>query len=285
MRGAVAIEFQRSHVTIIPVFLMLHAGVLHRLAPLLDLGTGIFKARGALAQVLVLQLQARRQQIDHQRIGHLLAGRHCQMHQHQITTFQRIEIKRLAIHTQVIAANAHVLAARHRRLLWITRNRQLLINRFASLIAQGQRRVQQCPVQLEPGLAVVQLAGLATAGKRGRPAGFRFAQQITPRQEQRITLLSRQPLTGRQLIRQLKQPLLTLAVEQIVFFQQRQNQRLITQRAAVIAQPLIGFTGDGQACRQGLIGPRLITHLLQGNRQLHQWQPGTGITAPFKNTA
>ena len=200
MRGAGTFQLQRSHVAIIPILLMLHIGVLHRLAPLLDLGTGIFKTRGTLPKVLVFQLQTRRQQIHHQRVRYLLPGRHRQMHQHQIATCQAVDIQRLAIHAQVVATNAHVLATRQRRLLWITGNRQLLINRFATFIAQGQRRVQQRPVQLEPRLAVVQLSSLATAGQRGRPAGFRFAQQITSRQEQGITLLSRQPLAGRQLI-------------------------------------------------------------------------------------
>ena len=120
MRGAVAIQFQRCHIPIIPIFLVLHAGVLHRLAPLLDLGAGVFKAGGALAQILVFKFQARWQQIDHQRIRHLLLGRHGQVHQHQITTFQGLEVQRLPVHAQVVTANAHVLAARRRGLLWIT---------------------------------------------------------------------------------------------------------------------------------------------------------------------
>ena len=66
------------------------------------------------------------------------------------------------------------------------------------------------------------------------------------------------------------------------FFQQGQNQRLIAQRAAVITQPLIGCAGHGQTGDQGLIGTRLVAHLLQGNRQLHQRQTGARIAAAFE---
>ena len=77
---------------------MLGRGVLHRLLPFLDLAAGVFQARGALPEVLVFQLQAGWQQVDHQRIRHALFGLHGQMHQHQLTAGEVVEVQRLTVH-------------------------------------------------------------------------------------------------------------------------------------------------------------------------------------------
>ncbi|MNZ38610.1 hypothetical protein D3C78_560900 [compost metagenome] len=195
-----------------------------------------------MCQVLVFQLQARRQQVHHQGIRHALFGADGNVHQHQIAAGQVTEVQQPAVHAQVLAANHQVLATRYRRVLWITGDRQLLVDRLAAFVAQGQRRGQQRPFQLEPRLVVVQFTGFVATAQLRAPVGFRLAQQTTASEEQRITLLCRQIRTGRQLIGQLEQTLFACTLAKIVLLQQRQDQRLIPQRATVVGQPVVRLT-------------------------------------------
>ncbi|MNP10526.1 hypothetical protein D3C76_1026810 [compost metagenome] len=118
---------------------MHQVGVLHRLAPLLHRTAGVLEACRALRQVLVFQLQARRQQVDHQGVRHLGVGGYRQVHQHQVTALERFDIQGLAIHAKELAADGHATAAGNRGLARITGQGQLLEQRLAAFILDGQR--------------------------------------------------------------------------------------------------------------------------------------------------
>ena len=132
---------------------------------------------------------------------------------------------------------------------------------------------------------VAQLARLIAAAQLRSPVGFRLAEHTTPGEEQRVALLSRQPLRGRQLIGEFKQPLFALVCRQIVLFEQRENQRLIAQRTAIVGEPVVGFASGRKTADQRLFGTRFITHFFQRYRQLHQRQTRARIGAPIKQTA
>ena len=121
---------------------MHHAGVLHRLAPRLHCTAGVVQAGGALSQVLVFQLQACRQQVHHQRVRHAVLSFQRQVHEHKVATAQVVQVQRLAIHAQVLSANLQAVAASSRRLSWVARQSQLLVQRLAALVLHAQWRGQ-----------------------------------------------------------------------------------------------------------------------------------------------
>ena len=285
MAGAVLLHVHRCHVAVATIFLVLDPRVLHRLTPFLDVAAGVIEARRALRQVLVLQLQASRQQVDDQRIRYALLGAHSQVHQHQLAAVQALQIERTAVHAQVFALDAEVLATGARGLTRVTGQGQLLIQRGAAGIAHAQRFGQLRTLQLDAGLLVAQFELEGAAGKRSAPRLFRLAENAATGEEQRVALLGRQPALTGQLIGQVEQPLLALAGSQVVLFQQGENQRLVAQRAAVIGHPALAIALLDQPLIQRLLGTRCIAHQLQCGGQLHQRQAGTRIAAAVEQAA
>ncbi len=114
------------------------------------------------------------------------------------------------------------------------------------------------------------------------PGLLRLQQQAATGEEQGIALLSGQVRTAGQFIRQTEQTLVPLLAGQAVLVEQGQDQRIVAQHAAVIVEPLLVVTLDRQASQQGVVGPWLVAHFLQGHSQVHQRQTRTGVTAPLE---
>ncbi|MCY1530895.1 hypothetical protein D9M68_661020 [compost metagenome] len=207
------------------------------------------------------------------------------MHQHQFAAFQGSEIQRAAVQAQVFAVDAQVLAACRGRLGRVAGQGQLLVQRCVARVADGQGRGQLAAIQLEAGLGIAQLEGEGAAVERSSPGRLGLGQQAAPGQVQGVALLGRQPLLAGDLVGQGEQALFATAGGQVVLLQHGEDQRLIAQRTAVVAQPASIVAAARQAGGQGSVGARLIAHFLQGHGQVHQRQAGLGIVAALIQAA
>ena len=287
VRRLVTADIHGGHIAVTAVFLMFDPRVLHGLLPLLHGAAGVAEAGTALRQVLVFQLQAGRQQVNQQGIRYALLGLDDQVHQHQLATVEVVQRQRLAIHAEVFAEDAEVLATGRRQLTRIARQAELLVERLAAEALHRQRRLQAGAFQLQGRLLAVECLYQTASLQLGLPVTFRLVEQTPAGEEHGIAFLGRQVLVAGQVIGQAEQPAVALRLGQVMLLQQGVDQRVIAQTAAVIAVPVVavGFELMTERGLQQGIGARLIAHQLQGHRQVRQRQAAACLALPFGQRA
>ena len=101
-------------------------------------------------------------------------------------------------------------------------------------------------------------------------------------QEQGVTLLGREPALAESLFRQGVQQRILRIRQKLVLLKQREHQRIITKRTAIIGHPVFAVVTrrfNGQT--QRLLAARCVAHQFKRHPQLHQRQPGSGLSVTF----
>ena len=99
----------------------------------------VLQAGAAVCQVLVFQLQTGRQQVDHQRVWHILTRFHFEPDQHQFTAAQGTERFTLTIGSQNLALDVQHIAGRYGRRLRVSAAVQTQPQRLVAAVGHLQR--------------------------------------------------------------------------------------------------------------------------------------------------